>query len=149
MIRSARPTVPPVAITINHLNFVLFSEVLNSEDGRTDTTCKNSDHYRRVDQCSIKLFFSTFFSTVCTFRLWQCYWRFLLYFFLDTLTKSEEDGREAKDKDMAAKIIKLWHKTQTKWTTFFKKCANETCYLPMNIYSIYITRHTISHIPAK
>ena len=45
----------------SHLKFVLFCEILESGDGRTDTTCKNSDHYwpwmlvGRVDQEKVHL----------------------------------------------------------------------------------------------
>ena len=49
MIHSARPTVLPVAITIDTSKVVLLCEILKSGDEpmheRTDTTCENSDHY--------------------------------------------------------------------------------------------------------
>ena len=56
LIHSASHTIPPVAITILTWNLCCFARFWKVGDGRTDTTCENSDHYRpwsmvgRVDQ---------------------------------------------------------------------------------------------------
>ena len=46
MIPTARPTVPINNNHYFHLKIVLLCDILNSREGRTDTTFKNSDHYR-------------------------------------------------------------------------------------------------------
>ena len=56
MIPSARPAIPPVAITNSRIKIVLH-DFDKWESGRTDDMSQNSDHYRSwwrvglVDQC--------------------------------------------------------------------------------------------------
>ena len=58
MIPSARPTAPPVAITISlEIRYVLGD--FERRNGRTDNICKNSDRYRPIG--SKKIFLSGLF----------------------------------------------------------------------------------------